>query len=107
MLKFFIKNYNVSSIISFADLRWTNPNNNIYEKLGFKIVSKLGPDYSYLNFRLHKTKRLHKFGFGKNFIKNKFPEIYDKNKTEWEMMKEAGYDRIWDCGKIKYELIIK
>ena len=37
-------------------------------------------------------------------LKKKFPQIYDNNKTEWEMMQELGYDRIWDCGKFKYEM---
>src|SRR6185437_10693111 len=23
-------------------------------------------------------------------------------RTEWEVMKELGYDRIWDCGKTRY-----
>lgn len=106
MLKFFQKEYEVDSIISFADLRWVDSQNNIYTKLGFTEVLKVGSDYSYL-CNHSKLKRYHKFGFGKKLIKNKFPEIYDDNKTEWEMMQEAGYDRIWDCGKIKYELKIK
>jgi len=28
---------------------------------------------------------------------------YDKIKTEWQIMQELGYDRIWDCGHLKYE----
>lgn len=26
--------------------------------------------------------------------------------TELEMAKALGYDRIWDCGLLKYELVI-
>ena len=26
----------------------------------------------------------------------------DKKLTEWEMAKQLGYDRIWDCGLLKY-----
>jgi hypothetical protein len=62
------------------------------------------PDYTYYHQKSHNNKRLHKFGFGKISLKNKFPELYDDNKTEWQIMQEAGYDRIWDCGKYKFEL---
>lgn len=107
LLKYFINIYNPTKIISFADRRWTpSPNNNLYTKIGFICVNILKPDYSYYNRKTHKSRRLHKFGFGKNSIKKRFPETYNPNKTEWEMMQELGYDRIWDCGKFKYELTI-
>lgn len=108
LLKYFINNYKPSKIISFADIRWTpNSENNLYVKLGFNLVDTLKPDYTYYNPKIDRYKRLHKFGFGKTNLKRKFPEIYDDSKTEWEMMQELGYDRIWDCGKYKYELNIK
>ena len=107
LLKVFIKANNPSRIVSFADRKWTpDPNNNLYIKLGFKCVEILRPDYSYYNRRSHRSGRIHKFGFGKSSIKKRFPEIFDQEKTEWEMMQELGYDRIWDCGKYKFELII-
>jgi hypothetical protein len=37
--------------------------------------------------------------------KHKLPKMLEKfdiNKTEYENMKENGYDRIWDCGNIKF-----
>lgn len=105
LLKYFITNYKPSKIISFADIRWTpNSNENLYTKLGFKITKTLPPDYSYFKSSESRYGRLHKFGFGKTNLKRKFPEIYDDSKTEWKMMQELGYDRIWDCGKYKYEL---
>jgi len=107
LLKHFINRHNPTSIISFADRRWTpNPNNNLYVKLGFTLIKILPPDYSYYDRKLHRGTREHKFNYGKSSIKRKFPDIYDENKTEWEMMQELGYDRIWDCGKFKYELTI-
>ncbi len=105
LLSFFIKNYKPTKIISFADRRWTlNKENNLYTKLGFKLVKILSPDYSYYNSKISRFKRFHKFSFGKSSLKKKFPEIYNDSKTEWEMVQELGYDRIWDCGKFKYEL---
>jgi len=32
-------------------------------------------------------------------------EGYNKDMTEWEIMKLKGYDRIWDCGSLKFELL--
>ena len=105
LLSYFVKKYNPKKIISFADRRWTlNSENNLYTKLGFKLTNILMPDYTYYSPKIHRVKRHHKFSFGKSSLKKKFPEIYNDNKTEWEMMQELGYDRIWDCGKFKYEL---
>lgn len=105
LLSYFIKNYNPKKIISFADGRWTlDKDNNLYTKLNFSLVKILPPDYSYYNSKIHRFKRFHKFSFGKSSIKKKFPEIYSDFKTEWDMMQELGYDRIWDCGKFKYEI---
>ena len=105
LFKYFINKYNPHKIISFADRRWTlNENDNLYTKIGFKLVSILKPDYSYVNSKISRNHRFHKFGFGKSSIKKRYPNIYNENKTEWEMMQELGYDRIWDCGKFKYEL---
>lgn len=107
LIKYFINEHKPKIIYSFADRRWTpNKNNNLYVNLGFKLVKILGPDYKYYNRKKHRSERLHKFGFGKSSLLKKFPEIYDENKTEWEMMRMLGYDRIWDCGKFKFELNI-
>lgn len=107
LLKFFINNYKPKSIISFADKCWTiNKEDNLYTKLNFKLKKEIGPDYKYFNPKISRNRRLHKFSFGKSSLKIKFPEIYSDSKTEWEIMQEAGYDRIWDCGKFKYEMIL-
>jgi hypothetical protein len=104
-ISFFKKNYEYNKIFTFLDLRW-NPDkeNNLYNKNSFKLVKQLKPDYTYYNSKVSRYKRFHKFGFGKSSLKNKYPEIYSDDKTEWEMMQELGYDRIWDCGKYKYEI---
>jgi hypothetical protein len=103
-IKHFINEYNPTSIISFADRRWTiNPENNLYTNLGFNLVSITKPNYYYYNSKISKYKRFHKFGFGKNNLKKRFPDL-DYNKTEKELTSELGYDKIWDCGLFKYRL---
>jgi GT2 family glycosyltransferase len=61
------------------------------------------PKIYYYNSKIDRYRRFHKFGFGKNNLKKRFPEL-DYNKTEKELTSELGYDRIWDCGLYKYEL---
>jgi hypothetical protein len=103
-LKQFITDYSPKNIISFADRRWTlDPHNNLYTKLGFSLVDITRPNYFYYNSKVDRHKRHHKFGFGKNSLKRKYPNL-DFNKTEKELTLELGYDRIWDCGLFKYEL---
>ena len=48
--------------------------------------------------------RQHRRNFTREKIKTRFPEIYRVSHTEWQMMDEAGYVRIYDCGKIKYSI---
>jgi hypothetical protein len=36
----------------------------------------------------------------------KLLKIYNPSLSEWENMKNNGYDRIWDCGHGKYFLKI-
>lgn len=110
-IKNFIREYNPKSIISFADRRWTSNITNMYLKLGFELVDIGRPDYKYYNAKLSKYKRLHKFGFGLNQLKRKYPsmEFFHLDgtpKSERELTTELGYDRIWDCGLFKYKLVI-
>lgn len=93
--KWFSNNIN-SNIYTFCDL--SRFNGMSYEKSGYEIVNVLNPDYKYVI----NGERKHKFGFRKNRLKKLFPNIYNDDKTEYEIMTEAGIFRIWDCGKIKY-----
>lgn len=99
LFDYFIRNYNFKSIKSFADKRWTyNTEKNIYLDLGFKEVQNVMPDYRY--FKGGEKVRHHKFNFRKQVLHRKYG--LDMNLTETEMVKQLGYDRIWDCGLIKY-----
>jgi hypothetical protein len=100
LLKYFIKKYNPFNIKSFADRRWTfNDGENIYNKLGFKFINELKPDYKYVN-RINPIERIHKFNFRKETLNKRYN--LPLSMTELEMTKELGYDRIWDCGLLKY-----
>jgi Zn finger protein HypA/HybF involved in hydrogenase expression len=96
LFKYFIKTYNPTTIISYADRRWSM--GKLYEVLGFNRVSTGKPNYWYM---LGYENRLHRYIFRKSELKSF--KHYNPNKTELEIMIEAGYDRIWDCGSLKYK----
>lgn len=100
LFKWFVRNYNPKCIKSFADRRWTtNPDDNLYVKLGFKLAVRTAPDYRY--YKRGETKeRIHKFNFRKQTLHKKYG--LPLSMTETEMARKLGYDRIWDCGLFKY-----
>jgi hypothetical protein len=96
---YFIKTYKPEKIISYADKRWSD-NNSFYNKIGMKLISESSPNYWYIY--KNNLNRIHRFNFRKNNLSTKL-EKFDPNLTEWENMQLNEYDRIWDCGNIKYE----
>jgi hypothetical protein len=98
LLKHFTRNYNPKSIISYADRRWSE--GNVYEKIGFNKVSTSKPNYFYTKG----TVRENRFKYRKSEL---VKAGFSKEKTEKQIMTEQGYYRIYDCGTIKYEMIIK
>ena len=101
LFKYFINTYHPQQITSFADRRWTiDISENLYTKLGFVLERKCPPDYKYYNERVARYKRFHKMAFTKASLHKKYG--FPLTMTETEMVKELGYDRIWDCGLLKY-----
>jgi len=93
---YFVKNYRPESVVSFSDRRWFMGAS--YQKLGFQLDGEIAPDYSYVRYGA----RYNKSKFRKSGIQHYHPEVYNEELTEREMMQAAGYDRIWDCGKIRW-----
>lgn len=97
LLTHFQRNHSWKRIISFADLRWST--GALYERTGFTLEAELPPDYAYIVG----NQPMHKFAFRHKSLAKKLSN-YDSTLTEWENMKAHGYDRIWDCGKLRYAL---
>jgi len=93
LLKHFIRNYNPTRIISYADRDWSV--GDLYYKLGFINIGYSKPDYKYII----EKKRSHKSKYKKSKLNTSL--------TESKYMKEKKIKRIYDCGKIKFEMIIK
>ena len=94
LFKYFIKTYNPSRIISYADKSWSS--GNLYYTLGFELNSQTKPDYKYIinGIRENKTK----------YKKSKLIKEGFFSGTEKEIMQNLDYKRIYDCGKIKFEI---
>lgn len=92
MFNHFLKIYSPNSIISYSDR--SSGTGEVYTKLGFAKNGSSSPSYyytsDYYNFHNRVQFQKHKL---KTLLK-----IYDPALTEWENMKNNGYDRIWDCG---------
>jgi hypothetical protein len=104
LLKYFIKYYNPIRIISYADIRWSGLNikETVYFKNGFNHLNNTPPNYWYIKVG-DCSNRYHRFTFRKDIL---LKEGYDVKLTEWEIMQQKGYDRIWDCGNMKFEMIL-
>lgn len=94
----FVKTHAPDTVVSMSDRRWFT--GWMYEKLGFSWDGEVRPDYYYIepNGRI----RHRKSAFKKKAIQKKLPHVWDTDKTEKDMMEDAGYLRIYDCGKDRW-----
>jgi len=103
LLKYALKAYEIHEITTYADLRFTAQDSNVYEKNGFVLDHISKPSYYYTKY--FKT-REYRYTYRKSELKKKFPDIYSDDKSEAEIMREAGYSRVYDCGNLVYKLTI-
>ena len=94
MFKYFIDEYQPNAITSYCDRRWSV--GNVYTKLGFTFSHTSQPNYYYVRG----TNRENRFRYRKSVL---VKEGYDASKTEKEIMKERGIDRIYDCGSYVFK----
>jgi hypothetical protein len=89
LFNYFLTNFNVSKVVSYSDSDWSM--GDLYKNLGFKKVNEGKPDYKYILEGI----RVNKSRFRKSRLNTEL--------TESEYMKKSHIQRIWDCGKIKWE----
>jgi len=102
MMKYFIKNFSPSEIISYADLRYTREDNNIYSSLGMDLVRRAGVNY----WVVKGNKRFHRFGFRKSLLSKKINN-FDPLKTEKQNLSDNNIHYIYDCGNLLYKITVK
>lgn len=92
----FIRDYKPTSVVSYSDRRLFT--GETYPAIGMLFCENTSPAYFY-------TKNGSIVGTRMTFQKHKLADIlpkFDPHKSEWENMKDNGFDRIWDCGHLKY-----
>ena len=91
LLRHFLRTVQPNVVYSYSDNQYSN--GNLYRKLGFELENENKCGYWY--FDPAKKKAYHRFNFTKSKLVN---QGFDKAKTEYQIMTELGYLRIWDCG---------
>lgn len=99
LFSYFTKKYNPKSIVSYSDIRLFD--GGLYEVLKFKKLHSTPPQYYYTKF----GKRYNRMNFQKKYLKDKLA-LYNENLTEYENMKNNGFNRIYDCGVIVWVFIL-
>ena len=92
LMKYHLNIYNPVRIISYADKDWSI--GELYVKLGFTKLYESNPDYKYIV----DEQRVHKSRYKKSKLNTPL--------TESKFMEAMGILKIYDCGKIKFEMII-
>lgn len=97
MIKFFKRLEPVARVISFASADISD--GAVYEKIGFSKIKRTGPSYWYIE--PNTNRRFHRYSFRKDqLVKNGA----NPNLTEFEIMNDLKYLRIWDSGQFLFEL---
>lgn len=92
LLKYFENKYTPKSIGSYSDRRWNT--GKLYLNLGFQRIHDTPPNYRYYKGGSSYSRQK----FMKHTLEKQFPDIFLEEKTEKEIMSEAGYLRVYDCG---------
>ena len=95
LFKHFVSDYIPTSVVTYADKRWSN--GNLYEQMGFVYDHDSKPNYYYVIG----DRRKNRFNFRKSELIKKYgcPE----NISEHEFCKSKGWYRIYDCGTKVYK----
>ena len=99
LMAYFVRKYKPFKIISFASKDISNGKS--YEKLGFNKINETSQSYWYVDKAT--LTRHNRYTFRKSQL---IKMGYSKKMTEFEIMNELSYFRIWDTGQIKYLLTV-
>jgi hypothetical protein len=87
-------------IVTYCDLAQFD--GRMYELIGFTAAKQYGPDYKVLRAGI--DVRMHKSSVQKSRLKIMLGDKFDQSKTESQLCSENHIFRVWDCGKIRYEM---
>jgi very-short-patch-repair endonuclease len=88
----------IDGMVTFSDPRYFT--GNVYESNGFEYSGMVKPNYWY--FKINTIDICHRRRFQRKKIEKDNSLIFDDTLTEYENMLLNGFDRIWDCGNMRY-----
>ena len=96
MFKYYIKNHNPASIISYCDR--SKFSGRVYEELGFSLLKAGAPSLHWSNGKIHiRETMLLRLGFDKIFGTS-----YGKGSDNHELMIAHRFAEVYDCGQDSY-----
>lgn len=98
LFKYFVNNYNPSSIVSYCDK--SKFKGDVYQRLGFELKDKGSPRCHWFNIATgeHITDNLlRQRGFDQLFNAN-----YGKGTSNEKLMLQHGFVQVYDCGQATY-----
>lgn len=95
LLKYFKRNYNPTSIVTYANKRYSM--NSCYDSIGFSYSHTSNCNYFYFHTS-HPLILYSRNKFQKHKLKNIDGFDFNPNESEYNNMKRNKYARIWDCG---------
>lgn len=99
LFTYFVRNWKPTTVMSFADRQWGT--GQVYNELGFAFEEVTPPNYRYFKRNGNTNVLMSRMQFQKHKLSYTL-ENFDPHLTEWNNMVIAGYDRIWDCGSVKW-----
>ena len=104
LLNHFIKNHQPKYIESFSSCDISD--GNLYKTLGFQSNEKITESYWWVESKTHI--RYHRSSWSRSNIAKIWSEydINDKSWTEDSVMNSKGFNKIYDCGQIKWTLTL-
>lgn len=96
MFKYFVQEYHPTSVVSYANRRWSN--GNVYTKMGFSYCGTTAPNYWYTKDCITMESRLK---YQKHKLRVLFPDC-PITMTEEEIMFANKYLKIYDSGQLKF-----
>lgn len=97
LLKAFEKENNPTSLLSYADLRYSQ--GRVYRELGFTFQSRTPPSYFWDYGGATRYKR---YQTQKHLLPKLLGPQFNPSKSEKQNMEGAGYSRVFDCGTLVY-----
>jgi len=97
LLKEFERSISPNSLISYANLRWSD--GDVYKKLGFSLIKTSPPNYVWVKGKTI----ISRYATQKHKLAKLLGDKFDASKTEEENMRDLNFYKLYDCGNLVFE----